>query len=158
MVISYDDVVYFGWEGWGCLCVFSFFRGVGQGQGRGGAVVVAAGLSMKITRQSKTPHDSLDSLTPSKLCGAIPQFLPMLTKRSVCKLAPLQPTTVFCTNVPKSLVLSRRAPVLCLRPALRRQRVRRECFSKSHHSSICIPEIWTICLLLWYKNKLNFIY
>lgn len=54
----------------------------------GGGVVVVAGLSIKIIDNLK-PHITLIYfLTPSKLCGAIPQSLPMLTKRSVCKLAP----------------------------------------------------------------------
>ena len=131
-----------------CACVF--LGGVGGG---GGWVV------NKDNRQSKTPHHShFLSYPPSKLCGAIPQFLPMLTKRSVCKQAPLQPRMVFCINVPKSLVLNRRALMPPVRPVLWGRHIRWECLSKSHHSGICIPKIWTICLLLWYKNKLNFIY
>lgn len=80
--------------------------------------MLVVGLSIKIIDNLKPHITHIFFLTPSKLCGAIPQFLPMLTKRSVCKLAPLQPRTVFCINVPNSLVLNRRVLMPPVRPVL----------------------------------------
>lgn len=94
VVINYD-VVYF-WLG-----------GVGVSV-RFGGVVLEVGLSTKI-RQSKTPqYLTLFSYLPlHKLCGAIPQFLPMLAKRAVCKLAPPQTKDGILYKCPQILNLKR---------------------------------------------------